>query len=58
MTPFTSCSISGLVHGTLIRSVIKSTASFEHASPHVHPGDDFLPGKCSGFLSTERILKF
>ena len=39
-------------------SVIKSTASFEQASPQVQPGDDFLPGKCSGFRSTERIFKF
>ena len=58
MTPFTSCSISGRVQGTLILSVMKSTASFEHASPHVQPAPPFLPGNVSGFLSTERILKF
>ena len=58
ITPLTSCSISGLVQGTLILSVIKSTASLEHASPQVQPGDDFRPGKFSGFLSIDIILKF
>jgi hypothetical protein len=37
---------------------MKSTASFEHASPHTHPASPFLPGRVSGFLSTTRIFKF
>jgi len=37
---------------------MKSTASFEQASPHVQPGFDFRPGSVSGFLSIERMDKF
>ena len=58
ITPLTSCSISGLVHSTLILFDMKSTASLEHASPHTQPANDFLPGRNSVFLSATKIFKF